>query len=265
VTRFTFRLHPLGPIVLGGMLMYPAAMAGEVVRFWRDFMLAAPDEVGSGLAFITAPPAEFVPEPVRGHPVVGILLCYAGDIDEGQRVLQPLVEFGPPAVTMVQPMPYTAIQQMGNAGYPEGMQNYWSGDFLGELPDEAIDTLVSMATQPVSLLTQILVVPGGGAIARVPEDATAFGERTAPWNMHYLAMWPDPADTERNISYTRGVAMAMKPWTTGKAYLNFIGDEGTGRVEAAFGKDKFARLQQLKRTWDPENLFRHNQNIAPGG
>jgi len=263
VTRFTFRLHPVGPIVLGGMLMYPAAMAAEVVRFWRDFMQAAPDEVGSGVAFLTAPPADFVPEPVRGHPVVGVIVCYAGEVEQGRQVLQPLVQFGPPAVNLVQPMPYTAIQQMTDAGYPKGMQNYWTGDFLADLPDEAIDTLTSMATQPVSPMTQIILLAGGGAIARVPEDATAFGERSAPWNMHYLAMWPDPADTERNISYIRGIATAMKPWTTGKTYLNFIGDEGAGRVEAAFGKDKYAQLQHLKQTWDPDNLFRHNQNITP--
>jgi FAD/FMN-containing dehydrogenase len=106
-------------------------------------------------------------------------------------------------------------------------------------------------------------VPGGGAVARVGEDAMAFGQRGAPWNIHYLSMWPDPADTEQNIAYTRGLATAMKPWTTGRAYLNFIGDEGIGRVEAAFGTEKYQRLQALKDEWDPQNLFRHNQNIPP--
>jgi hypothetical protein len=115
----------------------------------------------------------------------------------------------------------------------------------------------------VSPLTQIIVVPGGGAVARVDDDATAFGQRSAPWNIHFLSMWADPADTERNIAYTRELASSMKPWTTGRAYLNFIGDEGHGRVEAAFGPERYARLQQIKRTWDPDDLFRHNQNIAP--
>jgi FAD/FMN-containing dehydrogenase len=263
VTRFTFALHPLGPIVLGGMLMYPAAMAGELVRFWRDFMSAAPDEVGSAVAFLTAPPADFVPEPVRGQPIVGVIVCYAGPVEQGHDVLAPLLEFGPPAVNMVQPMPYTAVQQMTDEGSPDGMQNYWTGDFLAELPDEAVDALTGLATRPVSPLTQIILMAGGGAIARVPDDATAFGERRAPWNMHLISMWADPADTETNISYTRSIATAMGPWTTGRTYLNFIGDEGTGRVEAAYGPEKYARLQQLKRQWDPDNLFRHNQNIAP--
>ena len=109
----------------------------------------------------------------------------------------------------------------------------------------------------------MLIVAGGGAIARVPEDATAFGERRAPFNMHFLSMWDDAADDERNIAYTRGIADAMKPWTTGRAYLNFIGDEGLHRIEASFGKEKYARLQQVKAAWDPENVFCHNQNIRP--
>jgi len=263
VTAFHLRLHPIGPIVLGGMLIWPAAMAGDLVRFYRDFMTTAPDELGSALAFITAPPAPFVPEPVRGQPVVGIIVCYAGPVEEGEEVIRPLREFGPPGVDIVQPMPYVAVQRMIDEGNPKGLQNYWTADFLVDLPDEAIDTLVEHATKPVSPLTQILLVPGGGAPSRVDNDATAFGQREAPWNTHFLSIWPDPADNEKNIAYTRAIATAMKPWTTGRAYLNFIGDEGLGRVEAAFGPERYARLQALKATWDPENLFRHNQNIPP--
>jgi FAD/FMN-containing dehydrogenase len=263
VTAFHLRLHPIGPTVLGGMLMYPAPMARDVLRNFRDFMAEAPDEVGAGLAFITAPPEEFVPEPVRGQPVIGVVLLYAGSVEDGEEALRPLREFGPPGLDMVQPMPYVAVQQLLDPASPHGMQNYWTADFLAELPDEAVDVLVGLATAPVSPLTQVLVVPGGGALARVAEDATAFGQRQAPWNVHYLSMWPDPAEDARNIAHTRELATAMKPWTTGRAYLNFIGDEGQGRVEAAFGPEKFARLQALKATWDPENLFRHNQNIPP--
>ncbi len=235
VTAFHFNLHPVGPIVLGGMLLYPAPMAGELVRFYRDFMADAPDEVGTGMSFITAPPEEFVPEPARGKPVVGVIVCYAGPPEEGEEALRPLREFGPPALDMVQPMPYVAVQQLIDAPNQPGFQNYWSADFLAELPDEAVDTFVGHATNPVSPLTTILLIPGGGAISRVDDDAMAFGQRSAPWNVHYLSMWADPADTEANIAYTREIASAMKPWTTGRAYLNFIGDEGSGRVEAAFG------------------------------
>lgn len=263
VTSFLLRLRPLGPIVLGGMLLYPAEAATEVVRFYRDFMEVAPDEVGTGLAFITAPPEEFIPEPVRGQPVVGVVCCYAGPVEEGEEELRPLRELPALGVDLVQPMPYVAVQQLLDAAIPKGMQNYWTADFFSGLPDEAVDTLVRHATTPVSPFTQILLIPGGGAIARIDDDAMAFGQRRSPWNIHYLSVWPDPADTEENIAYTRTIATAMKPWTTGRAYLNFIGDEGPGRVEAAFGAEKYARLATLKRAWDPTNLFRHNQNIAP--
>jgi FAD/FMN-containing dehydrogenase len=264
VTRFTFRLHEVGPIVLGGMLLYPGDRAREVAAAWRDFMADAPDECGTGLALITAPPEEFVPEPARGRPAVGIVVCHTGPLDEAERTLAPLRAFGPPAVDLVQPMPYVAVQQLLDAGNPKGMHNYWSGDFLTGLPDEAIDALVAAVQPAPSPLSQVIIVPCGGAIARVGDDAMAFGQRRAPYNIHYLTMWPpDHAQDERNIAWTRDVVAAMSPWATGHAYLNFIGDEGLIRVEAAFGAEKFARLQALKRTWDPTNVFRHNQNIPP--
>ncbi len=200
---------------------------------------------------------------MRGQPVVGIVCCYAGSVEDGEEALRPLRQLPYLGVDLVQPMPYVAVQQLLDTPNPKGMQNYWTADFFADLPDEAIDVLVGHATKPVSPLTQIIVIPGGGAVARVDEDATAFGQRNARWNIHFLSMWPDPADNETNIAYTRTIASAMKPWTTGRAYLNFLGDEGAGRVEAAFGAEKYARLAELKRVWDPTNLFRHNQNIAP--
>jgi FAD/FMN-containing dehydrogenase len=262
VTRFTLQLHPVGPTVYGGMLLFPAQRGHEVVRAYRDFLASAPDEVGSGLAFLTAPPADFVPEPARGKPVIGIICCYAGAAADGPAAYAPLLALEP-AVAMVQPMPYVALQQLIEPGNQKGMLNYWTGDFYAELPDEAVDMLVDIATRPVSPMTQIILIPGGGAIARVDDEATAFGARDAKFNLHFLSMWSDPTDTDRNIEYTRGLAGAMKPWSTGNVYLNFLGDEGLGRVEAGFGPEKFARLRQLKAEWDPDNLFHHNQNIPP--
>ncbi len=263
VTAFHLQLHDLGPIVLGGMLMYPAAMGPDLVRFYRDFMEKAPDEIGTGLAFICAPPEEFVPEPVRGQPVIGIVVCCTGPVDEAERALAPLREFGPPAVDMVAPMPYLAVQQLLDPPNPKGMRNYWTADFYDELPDDAVDVLVSRATQPESPMTQIILVPGGGAIARVDDDATAFGQRRSRWNIHFLSMWPDASDDARNIAYTRELSGALKPWAAGEVYLNFIGDEGPERVHSAFGAKKFARLQAIKDEWDPTNVFCHNQNIPP--
>jgi FAD/FMN-containing dehydrogenase len=263
VTRFRLQLHPVGPNVLGGLLMFPREIGRDFVRFWRDFMLNAPDEVGSGLAFITAPPEEFIPEAARGKPVIGCVVCYAGSIEDGEQAFKPLREFGPPAIDLVGPTPYTGIQQLIDAPNPKGMQNYWTADFLSELSDEAIDVWLEHTAEPVAPLSQMLILSGGGAIARVPEDATALGQRSAPFNVHFLSLWSDPADTDRNIAYTRAFSAAMKPFTTGHVYLNFIGDEGAGRVEASYGAEKWARLRAVKKTWDPTNLFRLNQNIPP--
>jgi FAD/FMN-containing dehydrogenase len=263
VTRMTFRLHPVGPLVLGGLLLYPVAQAMDVLRSWTSFMATAPDEVGGAFAFITAPPADVVPPSLRGQPAVGVIVVYHGDVQQGQDLLAPLLAFGPPAVTMVRPMPYLALQQMIDEGNRHGLRNYWSADFYGDLPDEALETLCTSASQRVSPLTQIICVRSGGAIARVPEDAMAFGNRAATYNVHYLSMWVDPAEDSRNVDFTRAILAAMKPWSTGGVYLNFIGDEGRARVRSAFTPATWDRLQALKRVWDPDNVFRHNQNIPP--
>lgn len=262
VTAFHFRLHPVGPIVLGGMLVYPASMARDVVRFYRDFMPTAPDALGTGLAFVTAPPLDDVAATHR-EPVVCVICCYTGSVAEGGEVLRPLRSFGPPMHDLVQPMPYVTLQQLSDDHNPPGRPNYWSGDFLAELPDEAIDRLVLRATAPVSPLSRILLTYGGGAVARVAAESTPFADRRTPWAIHYLSMWNDPADTDLNIAYTKTIAAAMRPWTTGRVYLNTIGDEGHGRIVSAFGPERYARLAALKKTWDPTNVFRHNHNIPP--
>ena len=264
VTDLTLRLRPLGPIVYGGMLLYPAAMAGELVRTYREFMAAAPDEVGSGLAFITAPPEEFVPEPVRGQPVIGIVCCYAGDAADGPEAYRTLRELPYLGVDMLGEMPYVAVQQLLDPPNPKGMQNYWTADFLAELPDEAVDTLVERATKPVSPMTQLILIPGGGAPSRVAEDAMAFGQRSAPWNLHFLSMWPDPADTETNIAYTRDLAAADEA-VDHRARLP--------QLHRRRGRRPGARRRSGPRSTPgsagssasgiPTNLFRHNQNIAP--
>lgn len=263
VTAFHFRLHRLGPIVLGGVLLYPAPMAGVVLRNMRDFIRTAPDEVGTGMAFTTAPDAPFVPEPARGKPVVAVQLIYAGDIDEGIRVLAPFRAFGPPAADLVQPMPYTEFQKMGG-NFP-GSQNYWTADFLNELPEEAIDAYAALALTPVSPQSAVILVPGGGAPSRIDEEATAFGMRTAPWNVHYICGWLNPADNAANTARVKQIAAVLKPWSTGRVYLNYIGNEGQERVDAAFGARKLTRLRELKAKWDPDNVFRHNHNIRPAG
>ena len=265
VTEFEFRLHPIGPTLLAGMLIYPAPMAAGVLANFSDVMAEAPDEVGSGVALLTAPPEEFVPEPVRGEPIAGVIVCYAGPPEDGEEALRPLREFGPPALDMAQPMSYTQLQQLIEDGYPHGIRNYWTGDFLTGLPEEAIRVMCRYHLTKPSPLTQILILPGGGAPARVPDGAMAIGQRGAPFNIHLTSLWPDPADDEENIAWTREFAAEMKPFTTGHAYLNFLGEEGEERVAAAFDRQAYARLTALKDRYDPDNLLRSNQNIKPSG
>jgi FAD/FMN-containing dehydrogenase len=265
VTEFEFELHPMGPQLLAGMLMYPAPMARDVLRNFRDVMADAPEELCAGVALISAPPEEFVPEPVRGQPIVGVVVCYAGPLEDAEEGLRPLREFGSPAMDLVQPIPYVAVQQLIDGSVSKGLRNYWTADFVAELPDEAIDILCEGHLARPSPISQMLVIPGGGAISRVPDDAMAFGQRRAPFNLHILALWTDEADDAENIAWTREYGARMKPYSTGRAYLNFIGEEGEDRVRAAFGPETYARLQALKDRYDPQNLFRLNQNIKPTG
>jgi FAD/FMN-containing dehydrogenase len=263
VTSFEYRLHPVGPIILGGMLMYPAAQAPEVLRFYRDFIAEAPDEVSGGCAFVTAPHEPFVPEPVQGSQVLTVIVCYVGSLEEGEAAIRPLREFGPPALDMVQPMPYTALQTMIDAGSPPGMQNYWKAGFLDEFPDEAIDAFVDQAQKVTSPLTNVLLFPMGGALARVADDETPLSLRDAAYNFHAISVWADPIDPEKHISWAREIAEAMEPWTSERIYLNFIGDEGEERVQTAYDPEKYQRLVTLKDKYDPTNMFHLNQNIRP--
>jgi FAD/FMN-containing dehydrogenase/pimeloyl-ACP methyl ester carboxylesterase len=262
-TSFELQLHPIGPTLLAGLLIYPAPMAAAVLRNFEEVMANAPDAVGSGVALITAPFEEFVPEPVRGQPVIGVLACYAGPVDEAREALRPLREFGPPALDMVEPMPYVALQQLFDADFPTGMRNYWTGDFLAGLPDKAIETLCRFHLSKPSPGTEILLFPGGGACGRVPDGTMAIAQREAPFNIHITSLWEDPADDEANIAWTREFSAAIKPFTTGRVYVNFIGDEGEERVVASFGVDGYRRLQALKDRYDPSNLFRTSQNVKP--
>ena len=263
VTQLVLRLHRVGPTVLGGMLLYPAGQAGQVVRAWRDLLLRAPEALGSGLLFLTAPDADEVPASLRRQPVVAVVVCWSGPVAQGRAAIAPLVAAVPPAADLVRPMPYLDVQRLLDDASPAGLRNHWTADFLEHLPDEAVDLLVALATRPASPLTQVAVLPGGGAVARVPEEATAFARRDAPFNVHYLGMWTDPADDDLNIASIRQLAAVLKPWTTGTVYVNFLGDEGLSRLEASYGEGHFARLRTIKRDWDPDNVFRHNHNIPP--
>jgi FAD/FMN-containing dehydrogenase len=260
VTTFEFRLHPLGPIVLAGLAGWPVEKAPEVLRGWRDRVEDAPDELSTGCVVLTGPPEEFVPEQLRGKPMVGLAAMYVGDPEEGAPVMQPLKDLGPD-FDMIGPMPYTAFQSMLDQGNPPGLRNYWRGEYLSGLSDDAIDTFVGHTRTPVSPFTQSVLFRLGQGVKAVAEEDAAISHRDAEYMAHPLAVWEDPADDERVIGWVRELSEAMRPFETGGVYLNFTPEDD--RVRDAYGAGKYERLVKLKDKYDPENLFQHNQNIAP--
>ena len=265
VTTFEFRLHRVGPLIYGGMLLATPDRADAILRCMRDLMPTAPDDLGAVVAFISAPPAPFVPEEARGRPVVGVVICWTGDHDEGERVVAPLREAAQPVADLVGPMPYTALQSMLDEGGPKGIRAYMKAEFVEEISDGVIETLVRRGVQPPGPLTQILVEPMGGAIGRVGDDETALGRRDAPWCYHAIAMWMDaaPEAEEAHVGWARSLAAELAPHTTDGVYLNYTSDEGAARVRSTYGAERYDRLVALKDKYDPANLFALNQNIRP--
>lgn len=262
VTEFEFRLHPLGPIVLAGLALWPIERAPDVLRRWRDYVDGAPDELSTAFATLTAPPAPFVPDNLKGRVVLGMPGMYVGDPAEGARIMKPLKDLEP-AVDLIQPMPYTAFQAILDEAAPKGFRTYWRGEYLDAFPNGAIDVFVKHApeaTAAAAPLSQMIVFRVGQGVAAVPDDATAFSHRNAGYLFHPLSLWSDPADDERVIAMDRAFCEAMRPYTTGGAYLNFTPED---RVRDAYGPAKYARLTALKARYDPDNLFRLNQNIPP--
>ena len=264
VTEFEFRLHPLGPIVLAGLAMFPVDRAPEVLRGWRDWADAAPDEVSTGCVVITAPPEEFVPPELRGQPVLGIPVLYVGDREAGAAAVQPLRDLGP-AVDHIGPMPYTAFQAALDPLAPWDLGGFYArGEYMPGLSDAAIEVFLAHATDLVTLsppFSQMIIFRIGQGVAAVPSEATAFPRRDARYLFHPITAWLDSAHGEKMIAATRAFAAAMRPFSTGASYLNFTHE--ADRVRDAYGDATYARLVALKDTYDPANLFRLNQNIRP--
>jgi FAD/FMN-containing dehydrogenase len=261
-TSFEYQLHPVGPIVIGGLAMYPAEKAGEVLRFFREFTASAPDELTTYAIFLTAPPAPFVPPELVGQKMVALAVCHCGSLEQGEQAVQPLREFMQPVVDMIGPIPYVIVQKMFDEGTAHGFQVYLKSDNLASLDDEVLDTIVAQAAGVTSPLSVVLVFPLSGAVSRVPVEATAFSHRKAAYDYVVYSIWVDPAESERHIAWTREFASAMHPYSVG-VYVNEMGDEGEDRVRAAYGNDTYSRLVALKNTYDPTNFFCMNQNIKP--
>jgi FAD/FMN-containing dehydrogenase len=263
VTSFEYRLHPVGPIVLAGPVFHPLEDAREVLAFYRDFIVTAPDELTTIFELGVAPPAPFLPEDVHGKPIVMVGACYAGAPEDGIEVVRPLKAFGDPIVDLLEPKPYTALQSMFDPGVPHGWHRYWKSVELASLTDDAIDTLVEHAAAQTSPKSYCIVFQLGGALARTGAETTAFGQRDAGHNVNVNAVWTedDPAG-ERHIAWARDFFSAMQPHAGARVYVNFLGEEGAERVRQAYGRN-YGRLVELKRAYDPTNFFRRNQNIEP--
>jgi FAD/FMN-containing dehydrogenase len=263
VTSFRYRLHAVGPAVYGGTLFYPLSQADDVLHFYRDWAPELPDEVTSMAILITAPPAPFIPGELQGKPVLVVGLCYLGTVDQGKRLLQPLREFEAPAADLVSELPYTVWQSSQDAGVPSGIQAYWKTEYLTDLSDQAIHALIEQFSHVPSPFTGIHIHHLEGVVGRIGENATAFSHRDTRYVLNIVGLWKEPADTDRNTAWVRGAWQAIRPYSTGAVYINFLGDEGDERVRAAYGVEKYERLVELKKKYDPTNLFHLNQNIRP--
>jgi FAD/FMN-containing dehydrogenase len=213
------------------------------------------------VALRIAPDAPFVPEPARGKPIVAAVVCYAGPVDEGERALKSLREFGPPVADLITPKPFVAHQKMLEAMGPAGWNYYMKAEALSDLTDETINAVAAQGAAITSPFSLLGIFRLGGAARRVSEDASAYGHRNAEYEVSALAAWPE-GDGDRHIQWSRETIQTLQPYSIG-VYVNFLGDEGEGRIKAAYGPAKYERLVALKNKYDPTNFFRMNQNIKP--
>jgi hypothetical protein len=265
VTSFEFRLHPVGPTILAGPILWDAADVGEVLRCYRDFVRDAPDELGTVVRFGTAPPLPVIPEDLHWRPVVMVGTCYAGSIEDGEQALRPLRACRTPLLDLVGPRPYAGFQSALDSTVVHGWHYYWKSTHLPELRDDLIDVIAEHAFAGSSPRSYVAMFHLQGAVGRVAEGGTAFGNRQASHAITLDGVWRPGEDFgERDTAWARGFFAALGPFRQG-VYVNFLGgDEDPARVREAYGDAVHDRLEDVKTTYDPDNVFHHNQNIRPG-
>src|SRR5215203_6656594 len=262
VTQFEFRLNPVGPIVLAGPIFWPMEESPNVLRFYREWIAGAPDELMTIVVHRKAPPLPFVPEQLHGKPVVMVVCCWAGDVEDGERAIRPMKEFGNPVGDVCAAKPFLAHQAMFDPSFPAGRWYYFKSCDVPGLADEIIDTTVEHSLQISSPLTAFPIWQMGGAVARVGEDETAFNGRNAGFTYNIGACTATAEGFDEEREWVRNFWSALEPHFT-SVYVNFLMDEGEDRVRQAYGAQKYDRLKTLKRKYDPDNVFRINQNIPP--
>jgi FAD/FMN-containing dehydrogenase len=262
VTSFQFRLHTVGPEVLSGLIVHPISAARDVLRFYRSFIEHAPDEFACWFVMRQAPPLPFLAPEWHGKEILALAVCYNGAIADGKRIAQPLRAFGKPLADVIAPNPYQAWQQVLDPLLTPGARNYWKSHDFREIDDGLIDVLVEAAHHIPDPQTEIAFAQLGGAVSRVPNDATAYGHREAQFVLNVHGRWADATRDDRCVAWARGLFDATAPYSTGAVYVNFLTHDEQDRVRAAYGAN-YDRLALLKRKYDPTNLFRMNQNIKP--
>jgi FAD/FMN-containing dehydrogenase len=262
VTRFRYRLHPVGPTVLAGPILYPADQARDVLDCYRELIAHAPDELGTVVNLRYAPPLPIFPPHLHGQPVIGIVVCWSGELARGERVLAPLRRDVQPLVDLAAPKPYLAHQATFDPTVPHGRRYYWKSEYLSKLDDEAIRVLLDHAWASNSPMSYTIVFHLGGAVARTDPSTAAFSGRHVGHavNINAEASHADEYTTQR--TWARTFWQALRPHSAG-VYVNFLGDEGPDRVRAAYSAATYARLARIKARHDPDNVFRNNQNIQP--
>ena len=262
VTEFEFRLNPVGPMVFAGAVVWAMEDSPRVLRFYREWVKEVPDELTTIVTHRRVPPVPAMPEELHGRHVVVVGTCYAGPVDEGERVVQPLREFGSPLLDGCAPMPFTKHQGALDPSFPHGWWYYIRSCNLAELTDEVIDSLVDHGRRIVSPLSVFSIYHLGGAVARVGEDETAFGARDAGHTVNVIGITRTGDGFEEERDWARGLWTALQPHHQ-NVYVNFLMEEGTDRIREAYGAGKYDRLKALKRKYDPDNFLRLNQNIRP--
>ena len=260
-TEFEYRLHEVGP-VLAGTLYYSSDRTREILLSYGDFIRSIPDELTTMFAYIANSSATSLHTLFHGAPVLALHVCYTGDVAEGAKVVKPLRALGP-VKDDVRIIPYCQLQSMLDSGAHPGLLNYWKSSHLKDLGKEAIDVLSSFCDRITSPLSQVHLQHLGGAIGRVSEEAMAFGHRDALCVLNIVTKWHDPRESEKHREWTRNLEIAMRPFSTGGVYVNFLGEEGEDRVRSAYTPAKYGRLAALKSRYDPTNFFRMNQNVKP--
>ena len=262
VTSFEFKLHPIST-VYGGPMFWPIDQMADMLRFWRDFIVNAPEDINGWFGVVTVPPGPPFPEQFHMQKMCAIVWCYTGPLDQAEERFKPFRAFRTPAIDFAGPIPWPALQTMFDALYPPGLQWYWKADFFNELNEKAIDLHVKYGTQLPTMQSTMHIYPINGAAGRIGKNDTAFSFRDAKFAEVIVGVDPDPANNERMIAWARDYWTALHPYSAGGSYLNMIMDEGTDTVKAAY-RDNYARLAKVKATYDPGNLFHMNQNIKPG-